>query len=630
MAGRSDRSRRLAQNVHARANNLIGELRSLLRDLEASYEHQAFTQQVDDAILRSDSNPASVLDFIIRRALVQTSSLCGRIIEYCDGQLTIVASTDSELVGQVLPLEGSLCGLAVTTNRDQRIADVGLLPPSQYKRTHDETKGELALLISPGVGRRVFGVLDLQRADGGYNDVETAFASALAGQLAIVIQHSRERQAYESIFATLAAPLPGGMAGTDAVYGGFVRAVLRALNANHGQLMRWTGSDFMIVASSQPADVGIRLKGSAIGRYAFDQGGAELLVIEDIAESEYAADYVPMLMSPHGKMITEAILPLRVGGELVGALNVESRHKRAFSEHETHLLRELQDPLARALYATSEQFRRLSRERIEAAQLALGSVRTATGGLLHRTGGSVSDARFRMLRIRELQEQGDLRASCELLSELAPSILHSLDAASRDLKKLTNSLQPDQEGYEPLVVDLLDLCRAALERARGRHHTVAMVFEDRLPSPPDGSDLKHVVTGAPCELDAQAEELFVNLLDNAARAIIQRWGLAQTGQVTLTLDLADSGNARVTVTDNGIGMTREVSNAVFKYGFSGRADGDESHGVGLWWCHLYVQQYGGSIRVESEAGVGTTFEVLLPLSQQPVLPMDLHKDAGTY
>jgi signal transduction histidine kinase len=616
---RSDKSLRLAKGVHGQANKLIAEMRSLFRELESSYERQAFTQQVDDAILHSGSNPAAVLDFIIEHALAKTSSRYGRVVEYRDGRLVIAASTDAELVGLELSLDGSLCGHAVTSNRDQRVDDIGQLQLSDYTGTHEDTRAELALLISPGRGKRVLGVLDLQRSDHPYSDAEYAFASTLTGQLAIAIQHAREREAFESIFGTLTSGLPGGLAASDEVYDGFVRAVLHALNANYGQLMRWTGSDFVIVASSQSSDVGLRLRSSAISRYVRDEGGTALRIIDSIERSPYSEDYVSMLVSPRGRMKTEAILPLYVETELVGALNLESRHARAFSGQERHLLEALQLPLARALYATSQQFRRISRERIDAAQLALASVRTATGGLLHQTGASVSDARYKVLRIQRLQQRStDPQLLSDLVSELMPGILGSLDAAGGDIKKLTTSLHPDRPPYDPIVVDLQEICLGALERARRRYPRLSIDYENKLPCHPSASSNERVITAAPCELDAQAYELLLNLLDNAARAVHQRWRRAPGGKVVLALGLRDSGHARIQVIDNGVGMTPEIVERVFDYGFSSRPDGSESLGVGLWWCHLYLQQHGGSIGVDSKSDFGTTFEVLLPLAQGPI------------
>jgi two-component system cit operon sensor histidine kinase CitA len=116
-------------------------------------------------------------------------------------------------------------------------------------------------------------------------------------------------------------------------------------------------------------------------------------------------------------------------------------------------------------------------------------------------------------------------------------------------------------------------------------------------------------------LDYQATELFLNLLDNAARAVLERWGPGSKGHVWLTLDLQDSSHARVRVADNGVGIAPDIRDRIFEYGFSGRPDRSQSYGVGLWWCSLYVQRHGGSLTIgDSDASGGAAFDVVLPLS----------------
>ena len=613
--GRSAESTRLAKDVHNRATSLLDDLRDLLDELETSYERQALLQRIDEAILRAGPDPAAILDFIIHQVLAKTSSQYGRVVEYRDDHLVVSASTDPDQIGRELPLDGSLCGLAVTRNSDQRVSDVGQLPGSRYLRTHADTRAELAVLIRPGRGRRVLGVLDLQRSDDeDYSDSEVAFTKTLTGQLAIAIQQTREREAYESIYDTLTLALPGVL-GADAIYGSFVRAILRALNASYGQLMRWNGSDFMIVASSQPSDVGLRLSGSAVGRYVVAEGGTDILVIDDIARSPYSANYVAMLKSPKGRMRSEVVVPLIVEAELIGALNLESRRARAFTDFETHLLRGLQQPLASALHATSSQLRRLERERAEAAQLALGSVRSATSGLLHQTGGLVSESRARVLEVLQRSQSRDAGATISLVHQLAPTVIESLEEANETIRRLTTTLSPDQKLPEALVVDLKEVCETAVKRARRRHYGLEIRSEDRLPSPPRGSNSHRVISGARCVLDYQATELFLNLLDNAARAVLERWGPGSKGHVWLTLDLQDSSHARVRVADNGVGIAPDIRDRIFEYGFSGRPDRSQSYGVGLWWCSLYVQRHGGSLTIgDSDASGGAAFDVVLPLS----------------
>ena len=76
------------------------------------------------------------------------------------------------------------------------------------------------------------------------------------------------------------------------------------------------------------------------------------------------------------------------------------------------------------------------------------------------------------------------------------------------------------------------------------------------------------------------------------------------------------GKFVLTIKDNGIGVKREHLKRIFDRFF--RVQGGNVHnvkglGLGLAYVKQIVQAHGGSIRAESESGVGTTFVIVLPL-----------------
>ena len=81
----------------------------------------------------------------------------------------------------------------------------------------------------------------------------------------------------------------------------------------------------------------------------------------------------------------------------------------------------------------------------------------------------------------------------------------------------------------------------------------------------------------------------------------------------------DGSVARIVVTDQGIGIAPEEQARIF--GKFERAVSERHYGgfgLGLWVVRQIVEAHGGSIRVASEAGKGSTFVVELPLSLQTV------------
>ncbi len=63
------------------------------------------------------------------------------------------------------------------------------------------------------------------------------------------------------------------------------------------------------------------------------------------------------------------------------------------------------------------------------------------------------------------------------------------------------------------------------------------------------------------------------------------------------------------VIDNGCGIAPEDRKRIFEPFFSARQGGT---GLGLFLSLNFVRRWGGDIRVESEPGRGSTFEIVLP------------------
>jgi signal transduction histidine kinase len=69
-------------------------------------------------------------------------------------------------------------------------------------------------------------------------------------------------------------------------------------------------------------------------------------------------------------------------------------------------------------------------------------------------------------------------------------------------------------------------------------------------------------------------------------------------------------NVRLEVSDTGSGLTPEESERIFTPYYTSKQHGT---GLGLAIVQAVVADHGGSISVESETGVGTSFHIDLPI-----------------
>jgi PAS domain S-box-containing protein len=117
---------------------------------------------------------------------------------------------------------------------------------------------------------------------------------------------------------------------------------------------------------------------------------------------------------------------------------------------------------------------------------------------------------------------------------------------------------------------------------------------------------------------AQLEQVVLNLVANARDAmpyggelILATTAVALREGQRRELELGPGDYVVLTVRDTGDGMSEEVKRHLFEPFFTTKGP-HQGTGLGLATVYGIVRQSGGDVRVESEPGVGTTFEVFLP------------------
>jgi signal transduction histidine kinase len=127
-----------------------------------------------------------------------------------------------------------------------------------------------------------------------------------------------------------------------------------------------------------------------------------------------------------------------------------------------------------------------------------------------------------------------------------------------------------------------------------------------------------VLSATPTQLHGdplRLAQLMDNLISNAIKFT------PDGGRVTVTT-AANDGHASLEVRDSGVGIAPADREQIFERFFrarTARKGAVTGAGLGLAITKAIVDAHGGSIRVESELGAGTSFLISLPLGDDPEL-----------
>lgn len=199
----------------------------------------------------------------------------------------------------------------------------------------------------------------------------------------------------------------------------------------------------------------------------------------------------------------------------------------------------------------------------------------------------------------EISEKYDV----EYLSEEAPQ---AIEQSVEGLKRIADIVlavkkfsHPSSSGKE--MNDLNDIIRTTATVSKNQWKYVAdldLQLDESLPN---------VMSNA-----GELNQVFLNLIVNAAHAIEDRGDSGESGQIRIRTAL-NAGAVECRVSDNGSGMPNDIASKVFDPFFTTKDPG-RGTGQGLSIVHSIVtQSHGGEISVETEQGKGTDFILTFPL-----------------
>ncbi len=133
----------------------------------------------------------------------------------------------------------------------------------------------------------------------------------------------------------------------------------------------------------------------------------------------------------------------------------------------------------------------------------------------------------------------------------------------------------------------------------------------------------------------QINQVLMNLCTNASHAMVEKGGVLKINLQEVTLDkdsslivnLEPGTYLHLIVSDTGTGMSKEVLKRIFEPYYTTKKNG-EGTGMGLAVIYGIVNSHNGNIKVRSEIGTGSVFNIYFPVLESEKI-LDVYEDQKT-
>lgn len=195
-----------------------------------------------------------------------------------------------------------------------------------------------------------------------------------------------------------------------------------------------------------------------------------------------------------------------------------------------------------------------------------------------------------------------------IIEEIPPAISQSLDGvnkASRIVAAMKEFSHPGQK--EKMLTDINKILDSTATVAKNEWKYVAKLkteFDEQLP----------LVKCLP-----EINQVFLNMIVNAAHAITEKLddNSTEKGEISIHTTFNET-HIEIRIRDTGRGIPAGHLNKIFDPFFTTKEVG-KGTGQGLAISHnIIVELHQGTLEVESEEGIGTTFIIQLPIAQEEV------------
>jgi signal transduction histidine kinase len=585
----------------------------LINETKEALERQTATSAILRVISESPTDVQPVLDAVAERAAVLCGSMHASVFLLDGEALRPRASYAREPsadpgLSNLVPLKRSLVNArAFLDRRAVPIEDIVPLLDTEYPDARDNQRrfGFRAVLAVPLIrDEQAIGTIFTWRREArAFAKEEIALLETFADQAVIAIENVRlfneTKEALDQQTATseVLQVISGSVADAQPVFDKILQSCQHLFAGSQmGIVLVGDDGQLHLGAHLGSAHAQLeRLYPRPIDQSGLERqmSGPEVVHIADVLgnpESPTAMRRMGELMGNYSIMVA----PMLWEGRTVGSIHVTRQPPAPFSAKEIGLLKTFADQaviaiqnarLFREIQDKSRQLEVANQHKSEFLANMSHELRTPLNAiigfsevLIERMFGELNDKQEDYLK--------DIFTSGKHLLSLINDIL--------DLSKI-------EAGRMELDADTFDAAAAlgnamTLVRERAQRHGIAL----SLVTDPQIGDI-HAD-------ERKFKQIMLNLLSNAVKFT------PDGGKVGVRAVLAN-GSLEVAVSDTGIGIAKEDQDAVFEeFRQVGRhyTNKQEGTGLGLALTKRFVELHGGTLRVESEPGRGSTFTFTIP------------------
>ncbi len=238
------------------------------------------------------------------------------------------------------------------------------------------------------------------------------------------------------------------------------------------------------------------------------------------------------------------------------------------------------------------------------------SVRLATLGEMtanfaHEINNPLQVMRTELTLMSMLIKDTPLNASAATMKELKLSLMDAIDQLELQIERcatVTHSILSFGRQEQPRVTTL----------------EVGKLMDDMVSMVSKKAEVQSIKLNVQVHPDtpmvqadaAKLQQIFLNLLNNAIYAIVERHGHAG-GKIDFFAEPYSTGWVKIQVKDNGTGIPKGILANIYTPFFTTKPP-KKGTGLGLAVCYGLIESMGGSIEVSTAENEGTAFTILLP------------------